>query len=361
MLVEGRRTSHRLAGVVDDVVEAWPGRAAGGGTAPPRSACAAGRARRSRVGRAHSSKSASWLYRRAASRGNRVVTMSEAPARRSLMPGLVADLHAPAGEQRDPAAEIGRLGALGEVDRRRRPGTAGRRSGGSRRTSACRRSSAARRRCAAARPGPRPRSSGGKTLGVMNTGLPRRRRIPVSVSTSSSRCTLATFSCRRRALVWRRRASTSGSKALAAALRNRMRSSGVRASRIERSALTASSSSAAASSWSVRSDSSPTPRACQPGRAGDEPRRGDQAGSGAGRAGRGRSRRGWAGRRSRAGHGPGPWPPCRAWSAARSTSVRSLDHVESARPMLTENSGMRAVPDGLQRGAPGCGAAPARP
>ena len=33
-----------------------------------------------------------------------------------LDPGLVADLHAPAGEQRDPAAQVGGLGALAEVE-----------------------------------------------------------------------------------------------------------------------------------------------------------------------------------------------------------------------------------------------------
>ena len=39
-------------------------------------------------------------------------------AAQQLEAGLVADLDAPAGEQRDPAAQIGELGALGEVERR---------------------------------------------------------------------------------------------------------------------------------------------------------------------------------------------------------------------------------------------------
>ena len=52
----------------------------------------------------------------AESRGKRVVTIRCAPARSSLMPGLIADLHPPAGEQRHPAAQVGQLGALGEVE-----------------------------------------------------------------------------------------------------------------------------------------------------------------------------------------------------------------------------------------------------
>ena len=62
-----------------------------------------------------------------------------------LDPGLVADLHAAAGEQRHAAAEVGRLGPLGEVEVAARPGRAGRRSGGPRCMPACRRSSAAAR------------------------------------------------------------------------------------------------------------------------------------------------------------------------------------------------------------------------
>ena len=44
---------------------------------------------------------------------------------------LVADLHAAAGEQRHAAAQIGQLGALGEVELARTAGTADRRNDGS--------------------------------------------------------------------------------------------------------------------------------------------------------------------------------------------------------------------------------------
>ena len=55
------------------------------------------------------------LARRSAaaeSRGKRVVTMSVGAGAQQLDAGLVADLHPAAGEQRDPAAQVGGLGAL---------------------------------------------------------------------------------------------------------------------------------------------------------------------------------------------------------------------------------------------------------
>ena len=107
-----------------------------------------------------------------------------------LEPGLIADLHAPAGEQRDAAAQIGELGRACGSSARRTAGTAGRRSDGRPSTSPCRRSSAAAR-------WPRARfvgvtsfgskPSGGKTFGVVNTGWRRSARMPVSFSTLSSR------------------------------------------------------------------------------------------------------------------------------------------------------------------------------
>ena len=64
------------------------------------------------------------------------------PGPQQLDPGLVADLHPPAREQRDPAGEVGGLGPLGVVEVAARRGRAGRRRDGSRRSAACRRSSA---------------------------------------------------------------------------------------------------------------------------------------------------------------------------------------------------------------------------
>ena len=83
--VELRRPPHGLARVVHDEVEAADGWPPGGGTAPPRSACAAGRAHRPRAGRPSRRRPAPGCSG-APHRGNRVVTMSPAPARSSLMP-----------------------------------------------------------------------------------------------------------------------------------------------------------------------------------------------------------------------------------------------------------------------------------
>ena len=52
----------------------------------------------------------------AASRGNRVVTITRCARAEQLERRLVADLHPAAGEQRGPPAEVRRLGALGEVE-----------------------------------------------------------------------------------------------------------------------------------------------------------------------------------------------------------------------------------------------------
>jgi hypothetical protein len=53
-------------------------------------------------------------------RGKRVVTIKRAPARNSLRPGLIADLHAPAGQQCHAAMQVGQLGALVEIELRTR-------------------------------------------------------------------------------------------------------------------------------------------------------------------------------------------------------------------------------------------------
>ena len=124
-----------------------------------------------------------------------------------LDPGLVADLHAAAGEQRDAAAQVGRLGALREVEVA---------AGGAelvvervhaRRTAACRRSSAAARRARGTRASPSTsdcsNAAGGKTFGVVNTGFSRSTRIPVSASTASSRSRFAPLLGRRTALAQR--------------------------------------------------------------------------------------------------------------------------------------------------------------
>ena len=65
---------------------------------------------------------------------------------KQLQAGLIADLDAPAGQQRDAAPEIGQLGALSRNSGRRTAGTSDRRSDESLCTSSCRRSSAEARR-----------------------------------------------------------------------------------------------------------------------------------------------------------------------------------------------------------------------
>ena len=123
-----------------------------------------------------------------------MVTISVAPGAQELDAGLVADLDPAAGEQRDAAAQVGGLGALGVVEL------------GARRAElvvevvdvaelllahvAVLRvaqpplvavSSPSPRRSSGSNP------SGGNTLGVVNTGFARSRRMPVPASTASSR------------------------------------------------------------------------------------------------------------------------------------------------------------------------------
>ena len=133
---------------------------------------------------------------------------------------LVADLHAPAGEQRDAPAQVGRLGALAEVQLR-----AGRAElvvevVDRRVVAACRCSSSAarptrgtrhrRRRPCCSKP------AGGKTFGVVNTGLrrsaadARSRRAPLVALAPSRR-----LRWRTRAFTSRRRSGTDGTEDLA--------------------------------------------------------------------------------------------------------------------------------------------------
>ena len=101
---------------------------------------------------------------------------------------LIADLHASAGQQRDAAAQVRQFGSLVEIELRARrthlivemvdhrelllADVAMLRIGRFR-------ASCSRSRCS--------KSGGGKTLGVVNTGLRRSVRIPVSSSTASTR------------------------------------------------------------------------------------------------------------------------------------------------------------------------------
>ena len=115
-----------------------------------------------------------------------------------LDPRLVADLHAPAGEQRDATAKVGGLRALAEVEVAARAGTAGRRTGGCRGRAACRRSSAAARR---------PRGTrvvvhvgllelgGREDVGRREHRLLAQHADPGLGEHASSRCSLAAFCC----------------------------------------------------------------------------------------------------------------------------------------------------------------------
>ena len=119
MLVEVGRTPHGLAGVVDDEVEAI---ARG-------QQLAAERLDARRVAQVESEDLEAIaplgevrllrVARRGVAREARRDDELRAGAQQ-LEAGLIADLHAPAGEQRDAAAQVGELGALGEVDLRAR-------------------------------------------------------------------------------------------------------------------------------------------------------------------------------------------------------------------------------------------------
>ena len=223
--------------------------------------------------------------------------------------GLVPDLHPPTGEQRDPARGGRPSRCAWRSCAPRTAGTAGRRSGGSRRTSACRRSSAARRSSGAARR-PRPGSSGGKTLGVMNTGLSRSRRIPVSVSTSSSRCSRGVLLLPAARLGLAATGLDVGlegvggrvEEADAVLRRQRRRGSSDRRRRPPGGRRPPSAGRPGRIRHPPHEPASPAGRATS---AGGRVRR-DR---GPAPAGRGRCPRGRAGRRSPGGRGPGPWPP----------------------------------------------------
>ena len=110
--VELGRPAHRLAGVVDDEVEPVPRRRAGA----RQNASTLGVWRRSRpkissrsphVGEVGLPRVARGRVAREARRDDQVRAGAQ-----QLDAGLVADLHAPAGEQRDAAAQVGGLGAL---------------------------------------------------------------------------------------------------------------------------------------------------------------------------------------------------------------------------------------------------------
>ena len=175
-----------------------------------------------------------------------------------LEAGLVADLHAAAGQQRDAPAQIGQLAALREIEVAARRRTDGRRNDEWSSTSACRCSNAAGRSSRAGRhrlrPSPlrqaRGRSAetrcGAKTFGVVNTGCRRKARIPVPASTPSSRSDRSRFRRRASAFAIVRRARTSGLHTRAAASRRRRCSSSESTARVPRSAAIDSSVSVAA-------------------------------------------------------------------------------------------------------------------
>ena len=122
-----------------------------------------------------------------------------------LQPGLVADLDAPAGQQRHASPQVGQLRPLREVEvaaRRAQPVVEVMDDGVVllADVAVLRRQawSAARRR------------RGGKTLGVVNTGWRRSARMPVSARTRSSRRAAADFRSRTTAFTIMRRARASG-------------------------------------------------------------------------------------------------------------------------------------------------------
>ena len=145
-----------------------------------------------------------------------------------LQPGLVADLHAAAGEQRHASAQVGQLGALAEVELR------------ARRAQlvvemvddgvllladvAVQRLDRPRARVSSACTSFGSKPSGGNTLGVVNTGRRRSARMPVSFNTRSSVFSRATFCWRAVALARRRSARASGLCTFDTARRKRLRS-----------------------------------------------------------------------------------------------------------------------------------------
>ena len=131
MLVEVRRAAHGLAGVVDDEVEPVAGR-----QQVPAERLDARRVAQvepedlepvAPVGEVGLGGVARGRVAREAGGDDQLRAGAQ-----QLEAGLVADLHPPAGEQRDAPAQVGQLGALGEVELARTAGTAGRRSGGPR-------------------------------------------------------------------------------------------------------------------------------------------------------------------------------------------------------------------------------------
>ena len=173
-----------------------------------------------------------------------------------LQAGLVADLHAPAGQQRDAAAQVRQLGARGEVhvgaggaqlivEVRGRASTAACRRSRRDRQGDVRRSSFGVRRS-----GSRVSSfdvvdsnvpRGGNTFGVVTTGRRRSARIPVSSRRPSSRRTLSALA----ALLRFRPARGSGTERPATARWRRRRSAAGSSSSSRQSAAASSSSSMA--------------------------------------------------------------------------------------------------------------------
>ena len=142
--IELGRPPNRLARVVDDEVEAVAGRVQMRGRMPRRSACGAGRARRSPAGHpTPRSRPPARNGRSIARETGRDDQMSARP--QQLDPGLIADLHPAAGEQCDAARRSAFSVRLREVELAARAGTAGRRTDGCRGSAACRCSSAAAR------------------------------------------------------------------------------------------------------------------------------------------------------------------------------------------------------------------------
>jgi hypothetical protein len=117
--VEVGRPSYRLAGVVDDEIQARPRRhqlvAEGFDT---RRVAQVEAEDLESIGPLVEVRLTRVAHRRVARKARRDDDMGAAA--QQLEAGLVADLDAPAGQQRDPAAQVGQFGALGEVERRAR-------------------------------------------------------------------------------------------------------------------------------------------------------------------------------------------------------------------------------------------------
>ena len=194
-----------------------------------RSACGAGRDRRSRAGAPTRRSPVPLAYRAAAvtrKTGGHDQVRSRA---QQLDAGLVADLHPSAGQQRDPAPQVRQLGALGEVELRARRAQLIVKMVDCRVLLLADVAVLRFQRLPQVRipnlPSARIRD-GGKTFGVVNTVCRRSVRIPVPLSAWSSRLTFSAF--RRRALArtsWRR-ATASGAYTWPAACSRRRRSSG---------------------------------------------------------------------------------------------------------------------------------------